>query len=136
MPDTKYLLCATFFGAMAALSSSSSAQTQSVIAPPKCVSAVVLQAVLGYSLQFHNNCQYTVTVYWGPNLGDGAGIIESSAIIPAGGTAENESKSSEIADMRYFSCPALSYKLTTKTSLGVTVKSYDDSKTLVCWRLG
>ena len=136
MSDIKYSLYATLIGTMAALSSSSSAQTQRVIVPPKCVSAVVLQAVLGYSLQFHNNCQYAVTVYWGRNLGDDAGIIEANTSIPGGGTTESETKSSEIADIRYFSCPALSYKLSTKTSLGVTVKSYDNSKALVCWRLG
>ena len=136
MPHAKYPLHAAFFGAMAALSSSSPAQAQSIIVPPKCVSAVVLQATLGYNLEFRNNCQYTVTVYWGPNLGYGAGIIEDSVSIPGGGTTESETKSSEIADIRYFSCPALNYKLTYKTSLGITVKSYDDSKTLVCWRFG
>jgi hypothetical protein len=136
MPGAKYSFHATFFGVMAALSSSPSSQAQSIIAPPKCVSAIVLQASLGYNLTFRNNCQYTVTVYWGLNLGDGAGIIESSVSIPGGGTTESETKSSEIADIRYFSCPALNYKLTYKTSLGITVKSYDDSKILVCWRFG
>jgi hypothetical protein len=135
MPNAKYSIHAAFFGVMAALSSSPSAQEQSVINPLKCVSAVVLQAPLGYNLQFRNYCQYTVTVCWGPNLGDGAGIIESSVNILAQSTAESETKSSAIADIRYFSCPALKYKLTYKTSLGVTVKSYHYGQTLVCWRL-
>ena len=136
MLDAKYSIHAVSFVALAALSPSSSARAQNTIAPTKCVSAVVLQAALGHNLQFRNNCQYTVTVYWGSNLGYGAGMIESSVSIPAGGTTENETKSSEIADIRYFSCPAFTYKLTYKTSLGSTVRSYDDGKTLVCWRFG
>src|SRR6516225_9850673 len=59
--DSLYL---AFVGAMAAMCSSSDAKAQSTIVPPKCVSAVVVQAGLGYNMRFHNNCEYTVTIYW------------------------------------------------------------------------
>lgn len=136
MCSAKYPIYVAFACAMAAMCSLSDAKAQSTIAPPKCVSAVVVQTAFGYNVRFHNNCEYTVTVYWGPNLGNGEGIIQSRLNIPSISTTESETKSSEIADIRYFSCPASNYKLTYKTSLGVTVTTYAASKNLVCWRPG
>jgi hypothetical protein len=134
MSYARYSLCVAFAG-MAAMCSLSDAKAQSTIAPPKCVSAVVVQDVLGYIVRFHNNCEYTVTVYWGPKLGDGGGTIQSSANIRGGDTIESQSNLSDIAHMRYYSCPASNYKLTYKTSLGVTVTVYNDRNALVCWKL-
>jgi hypothetical protein len=134
MSYARYSLYVAFAGT-AAMCSLSDAKAQSTIAPPKCVSAVVVQDVLGYIVRFHNNCGYTVTVYWGPKLGDGGGTIQSSVDIPSGDTIEHQSSVSEITYMRYYSCPASNYKLTYKTSLGVTVTVYNDTSTLVCWRL-
>ena len=65
MSNAKYALYVSFAGALAAMCSSSDARAQSTIAPSKCVSAVIVQAVLGYNVRFHNNCEYAVTVYWG-----------------------------------------------------------------------
>ena len=136
MSSAKCSLYVTFAGAMVAVCSLPDAQAQSTIPPPKCVTAVVVQTASGYNVRFHNNCEYTVTVYWGTNLGSGGGIIQSRLDIPSVSTTESETTSSEISDIRYFSCPASNYKLTYKTSLGVTVTTYTDSKTLVCWRFG
>ena len=101
--DSLYL---AFVGAMAAMCSSSDAKAQSTIVPPKCVSAVVVQAGLGYNMRFHNNCEYTVTVYWGPRFSNGGGIIKFSVDIPSAGTTEGEANGSTSADMRHYSCPA------------------------------
>jgi hypothetical protein len=135
MSYARYSLYVAFAGAMAAMCSLSDAEAQSTIAPPKCVSAVVVQAALGYNVRFHNNCEYTVTVYWGPKLGNVGGTIQSSVDIPSGGTIEDKTNVSDVAYMRYYSCPASNYKLTYKTSLGVMVTLYNDSSTLVCWKL-
>jgi hypothetical protein len=129
-----YSLCLAFAGAMAAMCSSSDAKAQSTIAPPKCVSAVVVQAVLGYNMRFHNNCDFTVTVYWGPRFSNGGGIINFSVDIPSGGTTDGEANGSTNADTRYYACPASNYKLTNQTNLGATVTSYNDGSALACLR--
>lgn len=134
MSYARYSLYVVFAGVMASMCSLSDVKAQNTIAPPKCVSAVVVQAILGYNVRFHNNCEYTVTVYWGPKLGNVGGIIQSSVEIPGGGTIEDQTNLSDVAYMRYYSCPFSNYKLTDKTSLGVTVKLYNDSSTIVCWR--
>jgi hypothetical protein len=134
MSYARYSLYVAFAG-MATMCSLSDAKAQSTIVPPKCVSAVVVQDVLGYIARFHNNCGYTVTIYWGQKLGADGGTIQSSANIGGGDTIESQSNLSDIAYMRYYSCPASNHKLTYKTSLGVTVTVYTDRSTLVCWKL-
>ena len=134
MSCANYSLYLAFVGAMAAMCSSSDAKAQSTIAPPKCVSAVVVQASLGYNMRFHNNCEYTVTVYWGPRFSDGGGIIKFSVDIPSAGTTEGEANGSTSAEMRHSSCPASNYKLTYQTNLGAPVTSYNDGNALVCLR--
>ena len=134
MACANYLRCLAFAGAMAAMCSSSDATAQSTIAPPKCVSGVVVQASLGYNMRFHNNCEYTVTVYWGPRFRDGGGIIKFSVDIPSAGTTEGEANGSTSAEMRHSSCPASNYKLTYQTNLGAPVTSYNDGNALVCLR--
>lgn len=132
MSCANYSLYLAFAGAMAAMCPSSDAKAQSTIAPPKCVSGVVVQASLGYNMRFHNNCGYTVTVYWGPRFSNGGGIIEYSVDIPSAGTTEGEANGSTSAETRYYSCPASNYKLTDRTNLGAPVTSYNDGNALVC----
>jgi hypothetical protein len=136
MSYAEYSLYVALAGAMAAICSSSNAKAQSTIAPPKCVSAVVVQAPLGYNVRFHNNCEYTVTVYWGKRLGNGGGIIQSTVNIPSANTTDAEAYGSDIDDMKYYSCPAFHYKLTYKTRVGAIVTLYNGSDTLVCSPLG
>src|SRR5215472_12558419 len=124
MSNAKYALYVSFAGALAAMCSSSDAWAQSTIAPRKCVSAVIVQAVLGYSVRFHNNCEYAVTVYWGQRLGNGGGIIQNSVDIQPWTTTDGKSNVSEIGETIYYSCPALNYKLTYKKSPGIPVTLY------------
>jgi hypothetical protein len=134
MSCANYSLYLAFAGAMAAMCSSSNTKAQSTIAPPKCVSGVVVQASLGYNMRFHNNCGYKVTVYWGPRVSSGGGLIKYSVDILNAGTTEGEASGSTSAETRYYSCPALNYKLTYLTNLGATVTSYNDGSELVCVR--
>ena len=136
MSYAKYALCVALAGAMAAICSLSSARGQNTTAPRKCVSAVIVQAVLGYSVRFHNNCQYTVTVYWGQRLGNGGGVIQDNMDIQPWATTDGKSNVSDLTEMKYYSCPASDYKLTYQKSLGTTVTTYSGSDALVCLRLG
>jgi hypothetical protein len=132
----KYVLYVSFAGAMAAMCSSSDAGAQSIIAPRKCVSAVIVQAVLGYNVRFHNNCEYAVTVYWGQRLGNGGGIIQYSIEIQPWTTTDGKSNVSDIAEMIYHSCPFFNYKLTYKKNPGTSVTLYNGNDALVCLQLG
>jgi hypothetical protein len=136
MSNAKCALCLALAGAMAAICLSSDAWAQNTIAPGKCLSAVIVQAVLGYSVRFHNNCQYTVTVYWGQRLGNGGGVIQDRMDIQPWATTDGKSNVSDITEMQYYSCPASDYKLTYQKSLGTTVTTYSGSDALVCLRLG
>lgn len=136
MSNAKYALYVSFAGALAAMCSSSDARAQSTIAPSKCVSAVIVQAVLGYNVRFHNNCEYAVTVYWGQRLGSGGGTIQNSLDIQPWGTTDGKSNVSDITEMRYYSCPASNYKLTYQKNPGAPVTLYNGNDALACLRLG